>query len=986
MAGDTNRIALVNEFILKGVSKAKREMDVMSGAHQKFTNTITKEQKSLISLQQDIKKYHNLQSKGIPLTNNQSKKLKILTNRYTELGGSVKEIGGRHKDLLTSFTKFRWALVNVAMAAGVVFGAYKLLLEPSLKLEKQMIGVAKTTGMSREETKELTNSLSDLSTILPISVFELAQMAKVAGQLGIAKQDIDHFVTSVTAISMATGITADQAATDFAKLTSAFNKPIEEILQMGNVLNELENTTAATAQGMINALTRVGASAELLGVSFEATSAALATLISAGMGPERAGTRLRALFSRMATDTQAFADIAGMSFEDFSNLLITDTDQAIMLVISRLQAAGEGSFVLAEALDAAGRVGGFALGTLVGSLEDLRINLEKANVAAKSTDGIIDEVTKSLDNNIDKFKVLGNTISKESRKAGDAINEGIISELLNAVGLIESTGVVEFGKGFIQSVFGAFSIATGEVEEGISNLGEGLERIQRGQFKQLFSALEDGSITQDQFNKLLAIATKKFREEGVSILAVQGFLKLAIVSLKEFNEEQKKQVDPSVFKFFRSMTEAFTSYDHVLQMVENSEGASLETKLRLTRQLEQMEKAISKQYGPRVLQGIKDYAADLRKTEKNTETLSDKTLQYRLANNKLNRELEKVRDSLSKVKDEMSAVESAISNILSRRFTIGGISETEIGHIIRQQEIELKKAQFSTLGLGTAENFLRKATILTTEDIIKQTSAVKELTKAASDGQDQFESWKTSLTETIRALLINSQDIERDVTTVVRKAQTELLSITKFDRGGGGGGDQFSAMQENIDALGLANDIFFGSEREQLQHSELLREDRMNGMNESAVQAISNLTNERDILQSLIDTEKFWIKQQEKIRKNLETNKDYIKAITAEWNSAKYSQNSYWVTLRENAKNAMAGTPASEILEETNKEMYEPKKYGDFISRPGIPVAEFSPDDTIIGTKGGGVGKTINATFNITESNDPRRTAIEIQRQLASLA
>ena len=156
---------------------------------------------------------------------------------------------------------------------------------------------------------------------------------------------------------------------------------------------------------------------------------------------------------------------------------------------------------------------------------------------------------------------------------------------------------------------------------------------------------------------------------------------------------------------------------------------------------------------------------------------------------------------------------------------------------MRQQGLELEKARFSALGLGTAEEFLRNATLMTSDAIMKQTGAVTALTQAAKTGQNQFDAWKTALRETIRALLISSSDLGRDVTEVVRQAQTELLSTNLFE-----GGERFAGVEDFLSNLGSAQNIFFGNEAEKLRHSEELYGDRTNGINTSAEAAIKGLS------------------------------------------------------------------------------------------------------------------------------------------------
>ena len=104
----------------------------------------------------------------------------------------------------------------------------------------------------------------------------------------------------------------------------------------------------------------------------------------------------------------------------------------------------------------------------------------------------------------------------------------------------------------------------------------------------------------------------------------------------------------------------------------------------------------------------------------------------------------------------------------------------------------------------------------------------------------------------------------------------------------------------------------------------------------------------------------------------------------AEAGRAKTPSANWWETLGEEAANALPGETAGDVMERWRE------KYGDFVSRPGERVTSFSPDDTIIGVKdisklgGTEIG---NVSIYIQGYNkDQRALAIEVKRQLASLA
>ena len=415
----------------------------------------------------------------------------------------------------------------------------------------------------------------------------------------------------------------------------------------------------------------------------------------------------------------------------------------------------------------------------------------------------------------------------------------------------------------------------------------------------------------------------------------------------------------------------------------------------------------------------------------------------------LNDTLDEYGDKLSEVKDKVRDANEVMSNIQSRRWEIRGIGETGVSHLIREQELELARARFSALGLGSAEEFLRNASVITTDAIDNQTEAVRRLIKATNEGNDEYEAWKTTLAETIKQLLLNSQDIERDVTEVVKKAQEEYMGLTSFKRKKEG--TPYDAMEAQLEALGLAQEVFFGSEKEKLDYSEKKWEDAQTGLNTTAQSAISSLDLQRTALEELNKEEERWIvlqvekrKQIDKTRAKLEEKEEKIeerkreeekreedkekrKKKAEEEYGTKISRGSYSFQAEGSAEedqikdflgidpsgvsmdaylrdrshsfvkswrdywlDKFQGFYDANDLKSTVYQKYN--QYGDFISRPGQPIQAFSPNDTVIGVKEG-AGKTVggtsigNVSININGGSFNERTlALEIKRQIASLA
>lgn len=999
---------------------------------------------------------------------------------HSKLNTAMETSNKKGKDFLTQFTRMRWVLVNLAMAAALAYGAFKVFLKPAIELETEMVTVRKRTNMTKEAIGELEEQFIKLSRTMPLSAIELAKIGGIAGQLGIrGSTNILEFSRVVAMMGSATVLSTEEAGLALAKLSKAFDFPISQVENMGSVINELSNTTAANSKEIVSAMTRMAASAHQLGITQEMAAAISATLIDMGLRAERSGTRMRSAFTRMATEPEKIAELfrkitknVSITGETIKQKIEEDANNAFMETIYMITQIETGTERVAVATDIFGRIGASAINGLVSRYLDLQKNIiiasdefknarslqEEYNIALETTmsqwtifwgniNASILDVTNNQDRFFGKFFKNLNDANRDMRLFGDLFKEMGFREpevkggfwagkaeptlmekispetrermkKLSEAGITFPTkayaGLPEYVKQFEQIVNLAYAEyeTTGDTEEVRKRILNLLEKEQEAK-KILLPPEEEATKIKEL--KDVIVARGRAREEGIEAeidaynKEVELKKKIDDLNLKELQktkilEEAQKQATIELglnigdtINNYEGLENALNEYVKAREEADNIEGKSLKTREEDARTLKyviEMIKEANDEYTELIptLQEIYD------ETHKVTKATDD----YKLANQALQRELGNVGDNLSGVRDQIRDVNNEISNILGRRWKISGISETEIGHLITQQELELKKARFATYGLGTAEEFLRNASILTADGINEQTDAIQKLIKATETGEDRYDAWKNALQETIRALLISSQDIDRDVTDVVRKAQTELLSITQFDRRGG---DQFTAMEGNLDFLGQAQDIFFGDETEKLKYSEMLREDRINGMNLNAAQAISNLENERTALSVLIGEEQYWINQQEDLRAEMELNRLESDKLTGAYDrqyealerlrssrdrgGGGYGGSSTFGAGLPGGGSAFGGGPLINGQPAQGTGTTE-DPYHDFISRPGQPMQSFHPQDTIIGVKEPGKigGKTISVGSIIIQgyNKNPRELAIEVKRQIMSLA
>lgn len=202
------------------------------------------------------------------------------------------------------------AKTSAAGAAGTFAGLVKVV-GAATNFESAMAGVSKVVDGTDKQIAQLSENIKNLSTRLPLAATELAEIAAAGGQLGVPIEKLETFVELAAKMSTAFNMTADEAGQAVAKLTNIFGLPIEQVEALGDAINTLGNTTAATESSIVEVLTRIGGTAKQFGLSAEQASALASTMLSMGVSAQVAGTGINALLNKLQTAT-----IQGKDFQD----------------------------------------------------------------------------------------------------------------------------------------------------------------------------------------------------------------------------------------------------------------------------------------------------------------------------------------------------------------------------------------------------------------------------------------------------------------------------------------------------------------------------------------------------------------------------------------------------------------------------------------------------------------------------------------------
>ena len=170
--------------------------------------------------------------------------------------------------------------------------------------ETAFTGVRKVVDGDTEQMAALERQLRGLAQTMPATHEEIAGVAEVAGQLGVARKDIADFTRTAINMGETTNMAADDAATAMAQLSNIMGIGADKADEMGSAIVALGNKGASTESDIVNMGLRIAGGRWAEGIAADGADIAVGSAVFL----ERIGIELEArLFA-----CRNLADIAGI--------------------------------------------------------------------------------------------------------------------------------------------------------------------------------------------------------------------------------------------------------------------------------------------------------------------------------------------------------------------------------------------------------------------------------------------------------------------------------------------------------------------------------------------------------------------------------------------------------------------------------------------------------------------------------------------------
>lgn len=267
------------------------------------------------------------------------------------------------EDLVNSTFSLRSALGDVE---GLYQGLSNTLLgigaaatSAAISHEAAFAQIERVTQLAGAPLAEMKQSFEELAVTLPVSFEELARVAQLASQTGVANDQLLAFSDTVVRFSVITGVASDQVTLMLARIMEMRDLPVQQVGNLASAILDLGISSASTEDEILKVTESIATVTDIFGLSIEATAGLASALATLRVRPELSRGSLTRVFAQLnaaVADTggsmATLQTVMGGTEESLQNLLDTDPDTFFLRFIegmsSTVTEGGELRRVLAD--------------------------------------------------------------------------------------------------------------------------------------------------------------------------------------------------------------------------------------------------------------------------------------------------------------------------------------------------------------------------------------------------------------------------------------------------------------------------------------------------------------------------------------------------------------------------------------------------------------------------------------------------------------
>lgn len=337
--------------LIKTVRSAQEEVDRLTKAGQLNEKQAQSWSKRINGLETAIKSQTGA-------TNSQTTAVTKATQANQKLNGVLGETANH-------LPRLRYALYDVstslAFTGAAMLGLATASVGTAIKMDRQFADVVRTTGTYLDNTGVATANLRSefdaLFTSLPTNWTDLTQIGTLAGQLGVAQENVAEFTELVTKFAATTNVSVEQSATAFGRLTELLGLTQAEYEKLGSSILATGTSSVATESQIISVSSQIASMGNFAGFTADEVIGLSSSLAALGVQPELSRGTVTRLFTNITTaiaqggdKLEEFGRIAGMTGQEFARAWGEDNSDALVALLQGLQQEGNGAITTLKGL------------------------------------------------------------------------------------------------------------------------------------------------------------------------------------------------------------------------------------------------------------------------------------------------------------------------------------------------------------------------------------------------------------------------------------------------------------------------------------------------------------------------------------------------------------------------------------------------------------------------------------------------------------
>ena len=348
-----------------------------------------------------------------------SGKFSSVADKMSSVGDGFSKTG---KKMQTTGKDIMGALAPIT---GVIVGSIKNFAD----YDDAVTQLSRTSGLTGKDLDVMKASLADLSNVLGLSETDVASIAATVAAYGVTGvKDISEVTKVASQMQVAfEDVNAEEAAASIAKFGNITGLSMNDVAKLGSCIAGLENDSEALAPQIMEVNNRIGGMCSSVKMTAPEISAWSTAMISGGMSAELAGSNftkfqgvLSAACSKGGEAVQGFADVAGMSADEFIQLYKTDATGATEAFLQGLNRIEDGGGSVVSVLDALGLSG-------TEQVRMMQVLMAAADDTSKGYSDL-DKYMSIANEEFDKGTALQEEFDEASKSVGFAIQK-VVSEL-----------------------------------------------------------------------------------------------------------------------------------------------------------------------------------------------------------------------------------------------------------------------------------------------------------------------------------------------------------------------------------------------------------------------------------------------------------------------------------------------------------------------------------------------------------------------------